>query len=204
MTHKEHLRHYLPDFIAGKVSSDIAAEIQQQLQTDAAFRKEYEALREVWTKVHAFSSAAPKSFQVVPPFYFETFADRVMARLRARQQPLWVKVWSWLKEVVLTEQRYELAGALAGALLAFLLIISVWQLDQYGRAVPEPFQPSDAATAFATTLQYAAEYSPEAFVMTLSDDELASLWESFVHNFSLEAEFKTLSNEEVEALLKAL
>ncbi|MCS7014232.1 MAG: hypothetical protein RMI34_07130 [Chloroherpetonaceae bacterium] len=208
MTSKEHLRHYLPDFIAGKTPHHISEELQQLLASDAEFRKEYEALRVVWLKVQAYSqSKLAESQKTIPPFYFETFADKVAARLRARQQPLWLRLSAWLKDFFLTERRYELAGALTGVAIGLLLVLSIWRLDQQVARLPVPSASStqtDATVALTTTIQYAAYYSPEALLISLSEEDASYLIEAIEYDFADDTEFKTLSKQEVEALLKIL
>ncbi|MFN3393193.1 MAG: hypothetical protein ACK424_01390, partial [Candidatus Thermochlorobacter sp.] len=55
-----------------------------------------------------------------------------------------------------------------------------------------------------STMHYAASLSPELLVSSLSEEEATLLLEAMMYELSDEEKFKTLSEEEVEVLMKML
>lgn len=211
MTRKEKLLLELPDFIMGKTPEALTKEIQCLIDTDANFRAEYNALRETMEQVKRFSETAferaPKVD--VPPFYFETFADRVRQQLAAQPQPFWQKGLEFLQALFAPEQRYQFAGALAGAAMAVLVILAASRLDLYTTVQADHYSEAQKAFAvagseFSSIMRYAASLSPELLVSSLSEEEGTLLLEAMMHELGDEEQFKTLSKEEVEVLMKIL
>jgi hypothetical protein len=97
MNSEENMKRYerllleLPDFILGKTPESVSREIQQRIEQDPDFRAEYEALRKVIQQVENFSETAfERSLKPdIPPFYFESLAERVQRRLKAPRPSLW-------------------------------------------------------------------------------------------------------------------
>ncbi len=210
MTRKEKLLLELPDFIMGKTPEALTKEIQRLIDTDANFRAEYNALCETMEQVKRFSETAferaPKVD--VPPFYFETFADRVQQRLATQPQPFWRKGLEFLQALFAPEQRHQFAGALAGIIVVLLVMLAALRLDMHTNLQAEfaESQSKGSVQGFelVSTMHYAASLSPELLVSSLSEEEGNLLLEAMMHELSDEEKFKTLSEEEVEVLMKML
>ncbi|MFN3385336.1 MAG: hypothetical protein ACK42Y_01970 [Candidatus Thermochlorobacter sp.] len=210
MTQKEKLLLELPDFIMGKTPEALTKEIQRLIDTDANFRAEYDALCETMEQVKRFSETAferaPKVD--VPPFYFETFADRVQQRLAAQPQSFWQKCLEFLQTLFAPEQRYQFAGALAGIVVVLLMMLAALRLDMHTNLQAEfaESQSKGSVQGFelVSTMHYAASLSPELLVSSLSEEEATLLLEAMMYELSDEEKFKTLSEEEVEVLMKML
>lgn len=211
MTQREKLLFELPDFIMGKTPEPLAREIARLIETDASFRAEYDALHETMAQVKRFSEVAFERAPNLdlPPFYFETFADKVQRRLATKPQSLWAKLLEALQTLFGAEQRYQLAGALAGAAMAFLMILAVSRLDMHAVAQAERLAQSQSERAapganLAATIHYAASLSPELLIGALSEEEATSLLNAMARDLGDEEKFKTLSEEEAKLLMQTL
>jgi hypothetical protein len=211
MKRQEKLRLELPDFILGKTPESVSQEIQQWIDKDPDFRAEYEALRTVIHQVESFSKTAfehaPKPD--VPPFYFESLAARVQRRLKVPRPSLWERSVEMFQMLLHTEQRYQLAGALAGAVMAFLMILAASHLDthvvQQADSVAQwHSEPVASSTGLVSAMQYAESLSPELLIDTLSEDEARLLLETFMQDLTEDEKFKVLSEEEVKILMQLL
>jgi len=211
MKRQEKLRLELPDFILDKTPESVSREIQQWIETDPDFRAEYEALRKVVHQVESFSETAferaPKPD--VPPFYFESLAERVQHRLKVPRPSFWERCIAVFEMLLHTEQRYQLAGALAGAVMAFLMILAASHLDthvmQQADSVAQWRSESVASsTGLVSAMQYAESLSPELLIDTLSEEEARLLLETFMQDLTEDEKFKVLSEEEVKILMQLL
>ncbi len=211
MKRQEKLRLELPDFILGKTPESVSREIQQWIETDPDFRAEYEALRKVVHQVESFSETAferaPKPD--VPPFYFESLAERVQHRLKVPRPSLWERSVEVFQMLLHTEQRYQLAGALAGAVMAFLMILAASHLDthvmqQADGAAQWRSEPVTSGVGLVSAMQYAESLSPELLIDTLSEEEARLLLETFMQDLTEDEKFKVLSEEEVKILMQLL
>lgn len=211
MTRREKLLLELPDFIMGKTPEPLAREIQRLIETDSNFRAEYDALRETIGAVRHFSETAferaPKLD--VPPFYFETFADKVQGRLATQPQSFWERCLDAFQTLFGAEQRYQLAGAIAGAAMAFLMILAASRLDTHAALQAERLSKSQSerfasGASLASTIRYAASLSPELLISAMSEEEATALLNAMAQDFSDGEKFKTLSEEEAKALMQML
>ncbi len=213
MKRQEKLRLELPDFILGKTPESVSQEIQQWIDKDPDFRAEYEALRTVIHQVESFSKTAfehaPKPD--VPPFYFESLAARVQRRLKVPRPSLWERCIAVFEMLLHTEQRYQLVGALAGAVMAFLMILAASHLDTHvmqqadsvAQRHSEPVA-SGVGLGLVSAMQYAESLSPELLIDTLSEEEARLLLETFMQDLTEDEKFKVLSEEEVKILMQLL
>lgn len=209
MTKRERLLYELPDFIMGKAPEPLAREIERLIETDSNFHAEYDALRKTMSQIKQFSETAFERAPSLnlPPFYFETFADRVQRRLATKPQSLWEKCLDALQTLFGAEQRYQLAGALAGAAMAFLMILAVSRLDVHAVAQAERLAQSQSehaapSASLAATIHYAASLSPELLIGALSEEEATSLLNAMARDLGDEEKFKTLSEEEAKLLMQ--
>ncbi len=211
MKRQEKLRLELPDFILGKTPESVSREIQQLIETDLNFRAEYEALQKVIGQVESFSETAfehaPKPD--VPAFYFESLAARVHRRLTAPRPSLWERCVEVFQMLLHTEQRYQLVGALAGAVMAFLMILAASRLDyhiiqQADNASQEHSDQHAASISLVSAMQYAESLSPELLIGNLSEEETVRVIEAISLDVTKEEMFKTLSEEEVKILMQLL
>ncbi len=211
MKRQEKLRLELPDFILGKTPESVSREIQQWIETDPDFRAEYEALRKVIHQVESFSETAFERAPNpdVPPFYFESLAARVQRRLQVPRPSLWERSVQVFQMLLHTEQRYQLVGALAGAVMAFLMILAASHLDTHVMQQADSVaqwhsEPVTSGVELVSAMQYAESLSPELLIDTLSEDEARLLLETFVQDLTEDKKFKVLSEEEVKILMKLL
>ncbi len=211
MKRQEKLRLELPDFILGKAPESVSREIQQWIEKDPDFRAEYEALRKVIQQVESFSETAfehsPKPD--IPPFYFESLAERVQRRLKLPRPSLWEQCLEVFQIWLHTELRYQLAGALAGIAMAVLMILAVLHLDTHVMQQADSVakwrsEPVASNVGLVSAMQYAESLSPELLIDTLSEEEAKLLLETFVQDLTEDEKFKVLSEEEVKILMQLL
>jgi hypothetical protein len=211
MKRQEKLLLELPDFILGKTPEPISREIQQLIETNPNFRAEYEALQKVIGQVESFSETvferAPKPD--VPAFYFETLAERVRRRVAAPRPSFWERCVEVFQMLLHTEQRYQLVGALAGAIMAFLMILATSHLDmhlvqQANNASQGHSDLHTSSISLVSAMQYAESLSPELLIGNLSEEEAMRVIEAISLDVTKEEKFKTLSEEEVKILMQLL
>lgn len=186
---KEYYLYELPDFIMGKSDPKVAAEIDALIQTDQAFREEYEHLRSIIGDVTRLAAPAIREAQAeVPAGYFSTFPSRMQARLH---RPKMVRrFWDELREMAAEWfaplSMPELGTALAGfAVVATLFAFAVnWN---GGGTVQQTL-----ATKMAAVLPSSAQ----------DETDLATL--SYANAIPVEAELAALSEAQAEFLLDKL
>jgi hypothetical protein len=217
MNSEENMKRYerllleLPDFILGKTPESVSREIQQRIEQDPDFRAEYEALRKVIQQVENFSETAfERSLKPdIPPFYFESLAERVQRRLKVPRPSLWERCVEVFQTWLHTELRYQLAGALAGIAMAVLMILAVLHLDthivQHADSVAQRHRESLIPNvSIVSAMQYAESLSPELLIDTLSEEEAKLLLETLMQDITEDERFKVLSDEEVKILMQLL
>lgn len=204
----------LPDYISGVASPEVAMAIERLLQTDTAFRLEYETMKLTMAEVSSLSAVYLEQGKLAEatPRYFVNFSVRINEKLAASPKTL----WDHIADLLIPRSSLSFAE-LGTACAGFVLMISIvgfLATREVNLSPAEQFiVQSDKASnnlredtgLTLATLQYASGVSAETATISLSDEDAEKFFRKL--NAELPAEsspYRVLSDDEARSILESL
>ncbi|MGQ9806196.1 MAG: anti-sigma factor family protein [Chlorobiales bacterium] len=205
MTYDDY-RYELPDFILGKSSPEVARALERLIETDAAFRAEF---LEMKSQIEATAPQLNRAFELgsdaPPPVYFNALSKKVLERAVPKKATWWQ---TFKADIALfcKAPRVQWAGSMVGGVLALVLIIFVWQLDdnisQRRFAQDNHQQTPDLLIA---TNNFALGITPELIVAQIEAHEAEEVLNILEDKLlTTKQTYKVLTEDEAESLFKPM